>query len=346
MISVLTDGGLSMCFWIGVVVLCILAISLYAYQILSWFNALYSGAIAIGALGAGQYWGAQRRNVIQELQHSSRQIMQGDVQLEVDSLLTADRFFADSEILGELWNSYKASAGSGARIGLPDPKEVFSKRALCQRDDGSRFARLMPGALTGAGILGTFIGLVSGLYQMNLDTAEALQESIHTLTAGMQTAFITSIVGIGCSLAYSYFDQKLDNQVLTAIGDFHSALSYLVPHTTEYSLLETLAVTQQQQLADFKTFASDTLVDVVVGGFRQAMTEIVAPHMQRTTDIFEDFTKGSSEIQVQGMREMAELFNASLNQATQEQMAALANSIEDMVEWQELIRTELAALVE
>ena len=64
--------------------------------------------------------------------------------------------------------------------------------------------------------------------------------------------------------------------------------------------------------------------------------------MQRTTDIFEDFTKGSSEIQVQGGD--AELLML-LKPGDTEQMA-LANSIEDMVEWQELIGTELAALVE
>ena len=161
-------------------------------------------------------------------------------------------------------------------------RKFFSRSALCQQDAGNRFARLVPGALTGLGILGTFFGLVLGLYQMNLDTTEALRRSIHTITSGMQTAFITSIAGILFSLAYSYDDQQLDNKVLAAISKFQEAISSMVPHTAEYSLLERLVVTQEKQLEQFQTFASDVLIPEVVNRLGKAISEAVEPYMAQT----------------------------------------------------------------
>jgi len=205
-----------MLFWAITATAAIGLVSLYRIGILSPLNAGWCAAIVILAVYAERHWGAGRRKLIQELEYSIQELRRAGVQLSVEELAAADRFFAHSPLLEELWRRYKVYADSGSR--LPDPRDFFSRSALCQQDAGNRFARLVPGALTGLGILGTFFGLVLGLYQMNLDTTEALRRSIHTITSGMQTAFITSIAGILFSLAYSYDDQQLDNKVLAAIS--------------------------------------------------------------------------------------------------------------------------------
>lgn len=332
-----------MLFWAITATAAIGLVSLYRIGILSPLNAGWCAAIVILAVYAERHWGAGRRKLIQELEYSIQEIRQVGVQLSVEELAAADRFFAHSPLLEELWRRYKVYADSGSR--LPDPRDFFSRSALCQQDAGNRFARLVPGALTGLGILGTFFGLVLGLYQMNLDTTEALRRSIHTITSGMQTAFITSIAGILFSLAYSYDDQQLDNKVLAAISKFQEAISSMVPHTTEYSLLERLVVTQEKQLEQFQTFASDVLIPEIVNRLGKAISEAVEPYMAQTAKVFEEFTEGSSRVQIEGMTKMAERFNASLNEATQEQLDALRRTIQETVEWQKATRDELKALV-
>ena len=58
----------------------------------------------------------------------------------------------------------------------------------------------IPGVFTSLGVLGTFSGILFGLLGFD---ANDLDRSIPILLGGMQTAFITSVVGIVCSLVFS-----------------------------------------------------------------------------------------------------------------------------------------------
>ncbi|WP_237066809.1 MotA/TolQ/ExbB proton channel family protein [Microbulbifer guangxiensis] len=62
---------------------------------------------------------------------------------------------------------------------------------------GREFIDHCPGFLTSLGILGTFIGIIIGLYGFSL---EDIDRSIADLMAGLKTAFITSVIGLALSL--------------------------------------------------------------------------------------------------------------------------------------------------
>ena len=63
----------------------------------------------------------------------------------------------------------------------------------------SRFVAYTPNMLTSIGILGTFIGIVIGL--IAFDPAN-IDGSIEFLLAGLKTAFITSLAGMGLSILF------------------------------------------------------------------------------------------------------------------------------------------------
>ncbi|MBD2190023.1 hypothetical protein [Pseudanabaena mucicola] len=67
--------------------------------------------------------------------------------------------------------------------------------------------RFIPPILTAIGVLGTFWGMSAGLMGVNIDPNEVNQSlsSAITLIAGMKTAFITSLLGLGTSTALSAF---------------------------------------------------------------------------------------------------------------------------------------------
>ena len=63
------------------------------------------------------------------------------------------------------------------------------------------FRQITPNMLTSLGILGTFVGIVLGLSDLELSDRELMQQGIQTLIEGMGTAFITSVAGILGSIA-------------------------------------------------------------------------------------------------------------------------------------------------
>ena len=61
------------------------------------------------------------------------------------------------------------------------------------------------GIFTGLGILGTFAGLTYGLSGVDMTSGdiETLKNGIANLLSGVESAFVTSLVGIFCAIIYS-----------------------------------------------------------------------------------------------------------------------------------------------
>lgn len=75
----------------------------------------------------------------------------------------------------------------------------FSASVLARRDQARRFTAYTPTLLTSLGILGTFAGIVVGLMDFDPQNIDA---SIEALLGGMKTAFLSSLAGMGSSIAF------------------------------------------------------------------------------------------------------------------------------------------------
>ena len=69
------------------------------------------------------------------------------------------------------------------------------------------------GTLVGLGLLGTFLGLTIGIKGFNSEDTQHIQESIQRLLNGMDTAFLTSLVGMFASLVFTAFDKSWKNNL-------------------------------------------------------------------------------------------------------------------------------------
>ncbi|WP_308363742.1 MULTISPECIES: MotA/TolQ/ExbB proton channel family protein [unclassified Microbulbifer] len=84
---------------------------------------------------------------------------------------------------------------------------IFSLAMLLRFSGRGRdFVDQGPGFLTSLGILGTFVGIIIGLYEFSL---EDIDRSIAELMEGLKTAFITSVVGLALSLLLRVFSRML-----------------------------------------------------------------------------------------------------------------------------------------
>ena len=115
---------------------------------------------------------------------------------------------------------------------VSDVEEYINEDVLALRTWQGLVVQI-PGTLTGIGILGTFIGLITGISTIGFSSVEAALESISVLLAGIETAFYTSISGVILSLVFNILNRMIWNSMLREYGMFIEAYHKNVIPTTE-----------------------------------------------------------------------------------------------------------------
>ena len=125
---------------------------------------------------------------------------------------------------------------------------VVDLEALCDakywahRHRGYGALESMPGILTGAGILFTFLGLTVGVYGLDPTNSEELTSGVQRLLGGMSMAFLTSIAGVGTALWWTWANKKAIHQFEEAFANLSDVLHdkpfLLIPEEMNYELLD------------------------------------------------------------------------------------------------------------
>lgn len=79
---------------------------------------------------------------------------------------------------------------------------------------------MVPGSLTGVGILGTFVGLLIGIRDVAFSSEKQALESVRVLLSGVDVAFYTSIAGVILSILFSLVYRVLHNCMERELGLF------------------------------------------------------------------------------------------------------------------------------
>jgi chromosome segregation ATPase/predicted membrane protein len=200
-----------------------------------------------------------------------------------------------------------------------------------------------PNLLTSAGILGTFIGIVIGL--VNFDP-EDIDGSIALLLAGLQTAFMTSLIGMFSSIIFkllttSGFMQPKDSEGTgpDEVGpeDIHHTLR------AQNDNLEKLrgAIAGEESdslLAQFKLMRQDNRE-------KSDRFDRFAEDLQKQMrDFAEMMSKSATEQVINALKEVIQDFNNQLTEQFGENFKALDASVKSLVEWQENYRHQLAEM--
>lgn len=100
--------------------------------------------------------------------------------------------------------------------------------------------RSLPGAATGLGILGTFLGIALGLglLSQNVGEVNQLSDSIGAVIAKLSLAFWTSIVGVILAIIIGFFANGSESRLLEAVDRFREALDRKAERITPEGLLD------------------------------------------------------------------------------------------------------------
>ena len=148
--------------------------------------------------------------------------------------LQIERFF-QQKTLDRLFGDYREKVQHQRETGqiVSDIDEVLNEDVLALYTWKGVIAQL-PGTLTGLGILGTFVGLLLGLRDINFVTVEAALGSVQSILAGINTAFYTSIAGVILSILFNIINNVLRNIMNRETGlfleEFHKSV---IPTTDE-----------------------------------------------------------------------------------------------------------------
>ncbi len=147
-----------------------------------------------------------------------------------------ERFFGHKG-LDQLFEEYQKKSEverkNGMIIGSID--ETVNEDELSLRSWAGVMAQI-PGTLTGLGLLGTFIGLITGISSVQISSVDATLSSIQGMFSGIQVAFYTSISGVILSIVFNIVYRILWNVMMRDYGVFLSEFQRnVIPAVEEQS---------------------------------------------------------------------------------------------------------------
>ena len=130
--------------------------------------------------------------------------------------------------LSSLWDEYKKTQAyeidGRKKTNIPS-SEIFSIGKITRANNlNLRIVDAASGTLVGLGLLGTFLGLTLGVRNFDTANVQNIQSSIQSLLDGMSTAFLTSLLGMGFSIAYTLIEKRYRNLLLGSIADLSEKL--------------------------------------------------------------------------------------------------------------------------
>ena len=162
------------------------------------------------------------------------------------------------------------------------------------------------GAMTGLGILGTFIGLSLGLQHFSTGSTAEVTNSIAPLMDGIKVAFHTSIYGMVFSLVFKYvYKRKLD-EAENAIADFIDAYKkYVLPDTTTDGINKLMELQQQQV----------TAVRRMTDRVSEDLNKIMEPQFDRMNQTITDFGNMATRSQTEALNQVVNEFIREMNRS-------------------------------
>ncbi|MBR1856423.1 MAG: MotA/TolQ/ExbB proton channel family protein [Oribacterium sp.] len=176
------------------------------------------------------------------------------------------------------------------------------------------------GAMTGLGILGTFIGLSLGLQEFNTGSTLEITNSIAPLMNGIKVAFHTSIYGMIFSLTFNYvFRRKLD-EAETSIRDFVNAYRKYVLPDTEFDSVNRLIELQEKQLGSIENLGDK---------MTEELTRVLNPQFDRMNRVITDFANIATQNQSDALRSVVNAFIIEMNKSLNDAFKQLSDTISE-----------------
>ena len=230
-----------------------------------------------------------------------------------------NEFVSESKRFSELTNgSYKCKIDDFIN---DDYLYATMNKTLCN---------LVPGVMTGLGILGTFIGLSLGLQAFNTGSAAEISDSIAPLMGGIKIAFHTSVYGMVFSLTFNWIYKIILESSLVSLNEFLDVYDGHVLLDSEY--------TNESEIHN--------LIRQLPEEFGRQMNSTLSPALTGISNMFKSYADNVSENQMEGLSNIVDSFVKEMNESLGDNFTHLGEVIEKTCEMQEKNNEHVKGLIE
>lgn len=213
---------------------------------------------------------------------------------------------------------------------------LVAKRSL--KTDRRNYVEYAPSLMTSMGLFGTFLGIFIGLLQFD---TKHIDGSIEQLLGGLQTAFITSLIGMGFAIYFkiiqtSYLDQKIlldDGPSPDAVEpkDIHAIL------TKQHIELTTIAKgiggnDERSMVGQIQMLRTD------INDFRSTLSKRQESFEEKLWTQMKDFaemlSKSATQQVIEALKNVIIDFNNNLTEQFGDNFKKLDDSVKKLVDWQ------------
>lgn len=222
------------------------------------------------------------------------------------------------------YQDFEPEDGNEKILNTHHTSTYFNQRYILWSKVNMRWFNALPNILTGIGIVGTFVGLVAGIYiaapGLSADNIDEAKTALNTLLSGASLAFLTSIVGLLSSMFFSKAEKSKIHEFDRLCQKFVSEIDERVEYFSAERLSNKVLQESKKQSFALETFANDLAVTM-----GQVMQEqVAAPLVEAINELKEDQKSANDETIEKVMQEFA----ASISGAAGEEMKSLATTIE------------------
>ena len=254
----------------------------------------------------------------------------------------------DLKVIGAIWKKFKSTLIwnlTERRVSSTiDPSLLWDAEVLLASHVNLRWQRSVPNVLTGSGLLGTFFGLVVGIFLAKDGLASGdpgmMQEALGQLLGGAYAAFLTSIVGILSYFIYSALEKKMTRQLSGEVDQFCRELAERIPIATDAYLLNDIVRESREQTAQLKNFSHELAISLGQT-MNESLTATLLPTLQQLVESVEGLRKEQRSTNQSAIEQMISQFQSSLSGAVGQEFQAMSATFRDLTGAADSIRNML-----
>lgn len=165
------------------------------------------------------------------------------------------------------------------------PRTVLPYEIVVGRNFHAANFSAFPGILTGSGLTLTFIAILLGLLGVHYDKANSIEpiSGIDTLINGLSGKFLSSIVALLLSIAFTLIEKQVVRRLRGAYEDLLAKIGDSIPFLSTTRILLDIHLFSAKQTVSVSNFSSDFVdkfKNLVVPGLAFEMSSGVAEKMQ------------------------------------------------------------------
>lgn len=223
------------------------------------------------------------------------------------------------------WLRFLQNAEQLDRRGLPcNVEDYVNDDTVVHGPGNAQLAELIPSLLTSLGILGTFMGMMSGLSGLDFTSSSKIIEGIPILLDGMRFAFGTSVVGVSCSICFNMINRILQGSGYRAIDDFVECFTSLAMSRPLDNDVQLICQNQDSN------HMLSGLSDVLPGTLATVMESSVSRAMQPVAQAMDSFLIGATRAQVDGVARIVGSFVQQMNISLNDQFVQLGRTMTEI----------------